>query len=152
MRTSEFIERALEIEGVASHKYRDNWVVFFTVRDGITLAKVCVNETHAFDTSWNGFYELKKQSKDRLLTLIYEYAMTPLEEREEPKKYKLRHKLVKDSYLNYYLDYIEAENGLRFSNSHEIGSFKTAFTIQEWETLTGQTWEDLLLQFKAIEV
>ncbi len=91
MKTSEFIEKALEVEGVASHENRDNCVVVFIGRGGTTLAKVFVDETHAFDTSWNGFYELKKQSKDRLLTLIYEYAMTPLEEREEQKKYKLKH-------------------------------------------------------------
>lgn len=149
MRTSEFIERVLEVEGVSSQKYRDNWVVIFTGRDGVTLAKVCVKETHAFDTSWNGFYELKKQSKDRLLTLIYEYATTPLEEREEPKKYKLKHKLVKEcSYLNY----VKGKEEWKFSTEDELGRFKTAFTIQEWESLTEQTWEDLLLQFKAIEV
>ena len=151
MRTSEFIERVLEVEGVVSRKDHDNSVVFIG-RDGKILARVFVNETHAFDHAWHGFYELKKQSKDRLLTLIYEYAMTPLEEREEPKKYKLKHKLVEDAYLNYFKDCIEDENKLRFANSHETGSFKTAFTIQEWEVLTEQTWEDLLLQFKAIEV
>ena len=82
MKTSEFIERVLEVEGVVSHKNCDNYcVITFIGRDGITLANVFVNETHAFDTSLNGFYELKKQSKDRLLTLIYEYAMTPTEDR-----------------------------------------------------------------------
>ena len=153
MKTSEFIERVLEIDGVASHENRDNCVVVFIGRGGVTLAKVFVDDTHAFDTSWNGFYELKKQSKDRLLTLIYEYTMTPIEKREEPKKYKLKHKLVRRcGYLNYYFDCVEGENELKFSNSHETGSFKTVFTIQEWEALTEQTWEDLLLQFKAIEV
>lgn len=148
MRTSELIERVLEVEGVVSRKDHDNSVVFIG-RDGKILARVFVNETHAFDHAWHGFYELKKQSKDRLLTLIYEYAMTPLEEREEPKKYKLKHKLAKGySYLNYG----EHDKELRFSTEEQIGVFKTAFTIQEWESLTEQTWEDLLLQFKAIEV
>ena len=154
MKTSEFIERVLEVEGVGSHKERGSYVHFIT-RDGSMLASVFVKRTHAFDTAWTSFHELKKQSKDRLLTLIYEYAKTPLEEREEreePKKYKLKHKLVEDTYLNYYFGYIKVENKLRFSNSHETGSFKTVFTIQEWESLTEQTWEDLLLQFKAIEV
>ena len=111
MRTSELIERVLEVEGVVSRKDHDNSVVFIG-RDGEILANVFVNETHAFDHAWPGFYELKKQSKDRLLTLIYEYAMTPLEEREEPKKYKLKHKLAKGySYLNYD----EHDKELRFS-------------------------------------
>ena len=152
MRTSEFIQQALEVDGVVSHENRDNCVVVFIGRCDMILAEVSVDETHAFDTSWSGFYELNKQSKDRLLTLFYEYAMTPIEKREEPKKYKLKHKLVEDAYLNYFKDCIDDENKLRFSNSHETGSFKTVFTIQEWESLTEQTWEDLLLQFKAIDV
>ena len=153
MKTSEFIEQALEVEGVASHKNCDNRVVVFIGRDGVILVKVYVNETRAFDIFWTSFHELKKQSKDRLLTLIYKYTTTPIEKREEPKKYKLKHKLVRRcGYLNYYFDCVEGENELKFSNSHETGSFKTVFTIQEWEALTEQTWEDLLLQFKAIEV
>ena len=148
MKTSELIEQVLEVEGVASQKYHDNWVIIFTGRDGITLAKVCVNETHAFDTSWNGFYELNKQSKDRLLALLYHYAITPLEEREEPKKYKLKHKLVRDSYLNYR----KRDKELRFLTGEQTGVYQTVFTIQEWEVLTEQTWEDLLLQFIAIDV
>ena len=147
MKTSEFIQRVLEIDGVGSHKERGSYVHFIT-RDGSMLASVFVKGTHAFDTSWTSFHELKKQSKDRLLTLIYEYAMTPLEKREEPKKYKLRHKLVKD----YYLNYIKDEKEMGFSTGDETWRFKTIFTIQEWEVLTEQTWEDLLLQFKAIEV
>ena len=147
MKTSEFIERVLEIDGVGSHKERGSYVHFIT-RDGSMLASVFVKGTHAFDTAWTSFHELKKQSKDRLLTLIYEYAMTPLEEREGPKKYKLRHKLVKD----YYLNYIKDEKEMGFSTGDETWRFKTIFTIQEWEALTEQDWYDLLLQFKAIEV
>lgn len=147
MKTSEFIERVLEVEGVVSHKNCDNCVVTFIGRDDITLAKVRVNETHSFDTSWNGFYELNKQSKDRLLALLYHYAITPLEEREEPKRYKLKHKLVRGcGYLNYH----ECDKELEFSTGRQTDIYKTAFTIQEWEALTEQTWEDLLLQFKAI--
>ena len=81
MKTSEFIEKALEVEGVVSHKNCDNWFVAFIGRDGIPLVKVYVNETRVYDIFLNSFYELKKQSIDRLLTLIYEYTMTPLEER-----------------------------------------------------------------------
>ena len=150
MKTSEFIEKALEVEGVASHENRDNCVVVFIGRGGMTLAKVFVDETHAFDTAWTSFHELKKQSKDRLLTLICEYAMTPLEEREEQKKYKLKHKLIRGN--DGYLNYAGSKKELIFSSETEIRDIRATATIQEWESLTEQTWEDLLLQFKAIEV
>ena len=73
---------------------------------------------------------------------LYGYNIEP-----EPMKYKLRHKLVEFAYLNYSEDRQE----LDFSTEYETSNFKTAFTIQEWEALTEQIWEDLLVQFKAIE-
>ena len=149
MKTSEFIERVLEVEGVGSHKERGSYVSFIT-RDGSMLASVFVKRTHAFDTAWTSFHELKKQSKDHLLTLIYEYAMTPLEAREEPKKYKLKHKLIRGN--DGYLNYAGSKKELIFSSETEIRDIRATATIQEWESLTEQTWEDLLLQFKAIEV
>ena len=103
------------------------------------------------DTRCSGFRNLNDVDKVELYKLCNKYIMTNVEELEEPKQYKLKHKLVEEGYLNYYLDHIGDENKLKFSNSHETDSFKTAFTIQEWESITGMTWIDLLLQFKAIE-
>ena len=152
MKTSELIKRVMEIEGVDDYGQSEETLCFYTSEQNGIVAYVNLIKKFKIATYFGNFSKLHSSSQELLLDLLYQYAMTPLEEREEPKKYKLRHKLVEDSYLNYYLDYIETENKLRFSNSHETGSFKTAFTIQEWESLTGQTWEDLLLQFKAIEV
>ena len=101
-------------------------------------------------TYWDSFSELSSFAQELLLDLLYQYAITPLEEREEPKRYKLQHKLVEDAYLNYVKD---RRKKLTFSNGIEFLEYaRTIFTIQEWEMLTGQKWEDLLLQFKAIEV
>ena len=152
MKTSEFIERVLEIDGVES--VSDNYEVLLTVKDCDkgTLASVKTKEMYAIDTTYRFFSNLAFLERQELFSLLVEYGETPVGKREEPKKYKLKHKLVEDAYLNYFKDCIEDENKLRFSNSHETGSFKTEFTIQEWESLTEQTWEDLLLQFKAIEV
>ena len=151
MKTSELIEKALVIEYVERHEKTDESIFLLDKRNK-PIATVSSTELMEIDTRYDSFNCMDNSSKNEMLGLLCEYAKTPLEEREEPKKYKLRHKLVKDSYLNYYLGYIKDENELRFSNSHETDSFKTALTIQEWELLTEQTWEDLLLQFKAIEV
>ena len=151
MKTSEFIEKALDFKDIDEHEKLNGSILFYENQASL-IATVSEKAPMEMSTHYFRFGGMEKYSKLEFLTLLYEYAKTPIEEREEPKKYKLRHKLVKDSYLNYYLGYIKDENELRFSNSHETGSFKTAFTIQEWETLTEQTWEDLLLQFNAIEV
>ena len=100
------------------------------------------------DTRCNGFRNLNDVDKIELYKLCNRYVTSSVEEREEQKKYKLKHKLAKGySYLNYD----EVAKELSFSTEEQIGAFKTVFTIQEWESLTEQTWEDLLIQFKAIE-
>ena len=149
MKTSELIKKVMEIEGINDYRQEGEMLCFYASKRNEIVAYANLIKKFKIATDFGNF---SKSSQELLLDLFYEYAKTPLEEREEPKKYKLKHKLVEDAYLNYFKDCIEDENKLRFSNSHETGSFKTEFTIQEWESLTEQTWEDLLLQFKAIEV
>lgn len=147
MKTSEFIEKALKIEGVVRcHEINNTIYIENSCKHNIAY----VEKSKRFEmvTAIDSDLVLNKGGKEELFMLMTEYATTPLEEREEQKKYKLRHKLAKGGYLNY----IENKKELGFSTGEEVGSFKTIFTIQEWEVLTGQTWEDLLLQFKAIEV
>ena len=148
MKTSEFIERVTLNKNIIGLEIEDVECFRLISRRRKTLARVSKNKELEIDTESSDFSFLPKKEKEDLFYLIIEYARTPLEEREEPKKYKLRHKLVKDSYLNYIKD----EKELEFSTEDENSQFKTAFTIQEWEALTEQAWEDLLLQFKAIEV
>ena len=149
MRTSEFIEKVTLNKNIIGLEIEDVECFRLISKRSKTLARVSKSKELEIDTDYNNFSFLPKKEKEDLFSLIIEYAMTPLEEREEPKKYKLKHKLVRGySYLNYDED----EKELRFSTEKQIGVFKTNFNIQEWETLTGQTWEDLLLQFKAIEV
>ena len=101
------------------------------------------------DTRFTGFRTLSDGDKIELYKLCNRYVTSSVEEREELKKYKLKHKLIK---LNNYLNYVESNKELIFSTEMELGDLRTVFTIQEWETLTKQPWEDLLIQFKAIEV
>lgn len=147
MKTSEFIEKALEIDGVESFKI-DRYIKLRNIIGGI-IATVDTKETHVLITDYHGFEIISINSKRQLFSLLVEYVKTPLEEREEPKKYKLKHKLIRgDGYLNY----VENKKELIFSTDTEIGGVRATFTIQEWEVLTERTWEDLLIQFKAIEV
>lgn len=147
MKTSELIKRVMEIEGIDDYRQDEGMLCFYASEQNGIVAYA--NRINKFDisTGYGNFSKLHSLSQELLLDLLYQYAMTPLEEREEPKKYKLRHKLVEFAYLN-----VENKKELAFSTDMEIGYIKTTFTIQEWEVLTEQTWEDLLLQFEAIEV
>ena len=148
MKTIEFIEKALASEYVEQYEITDESILLLDKRND-PIATVSFTEVMGIDTRYWSFNCMDNSSKNEMLDLLCEYAKTPLEEREESNKYKLKHKLARGySYLNYD----EHCKELRFSTEKQIGVFKTAFTIQEWESLTEQTWEDLLLQFKAIEV
>ena len=148
MKTSELIKRVMEIEGVGDYCQSEEMLTFYeSEQEGLVAYANRINKFE-ISTGYGNFLKLHSSSQELLLDLLYQYAKTPIEEREEPKKYKLRHKLVEFAYLNYSEDRQE----LDFSTEYETSNFKTAFTIQEWEALTEQTWEDLLLQFKAIEV
>ena len=149
MKTSEFIERVYLNKNIIGLEIEDVECFRLISRRRKTLARVSKNKELEIDTDSNDFSFLPKKEKEDLFSLIIEYAMTPLEEREEPKKYKLKHKLVG---VDGYLNYVGNKKELIFSTEAEIGDIRTTFTIQEWESLTEQTWEDLLLQFKEIEV
>ena len=150
MRTSELIKRVMEIEGVNDYRQGEENLCFYSSKQGGIVAHANKIKKFELATYCDSFSELSSFAQELLLDLLYQYAITPPEEREEPKRYKLQHKLVEDAYLNYVKD---RRKKLTFSKGIEFLEYaRTIFTIQEWEMLTGQKWVDLLLQFKAIEV
>ena len=152
MKTSEFIDAVKGLRRLRLKIEAHDVAIVVKNRPNEYVLVVDTGELYSIDTRFDGFKALSDNDKIKLYELCTKYIMTNVEEREEQKKYKLRHKLVEGIYLNYFKDRIEDENKLRFSTGEQIGVYKTEFTIQEWETLTEQTWEDLLIQFKAIEV
>lgn len=148
MRTKEFIKRAVGIEGVIRHVYEGECLCLET-SGGRVLAQVSLDEPYGISTDYVYFYKLETQVKEELLTLLHEYAKTPLEEREEPpKKYRLQHKLGEKGY-NSFLRY--DGNTLDFGSRVASSTFRTTATINEWEHLTHMAWSELLLQFTAEE-
>lgn len=149
MKTSEFIEKALEIEGVVRCPETNNTIC---IQNSYKHNIAYVEKSKRFEmvTAIDSDLALNNGGKEELFMLLTEYAKTPLEAREEPKKYKLKHKLIRGN--DGYLNYAGSKKELIFSSETEIRDIRATATIQEWESLTEQTWEDLLLQFKAIEV
>ena len=150
MRTSELIKKVMEIEGVNNYRQSEEMLCFYASKRNEIVAYVNLIKKFKIATDFGNFSKLPSSSQELLLDLFYEYAKTPLEAREEPKKYKLKHKLIRGN--DGYLNYAGSKKELIFSTEAEIRDIRATATIQEWESLTEQTWEDLLLQFKAIEV
>lgn len=67
------------------------------------VAFVDTTEMYVFDTAYNAFDELQESDKKNLFNLLVKYTSTPHDEREDEKKYYLKHKWLKNenySYLN----------------------------------------------------
>lgn len=150
MKISELITRAYLIEGVVEVKEKTSLVVFCN-EDGANLAIVFKGTTGLFDTDFDGFRKLSDSSKRELAKLIYEYSLSiPSEksEKKQEKKYSLEHKVMKGQYFTFS----PSKGDFRFGGKEGTWLYQAFFTAKEWEDITKTSWEDLLVQFKAIEV
>lgn len=150
MKTSELIKRVMEIDGVNDYLQSEEMLCFYASKQGWIVAYANRIKKFEISTDYGYFSKLSSSSQELLLDLLYQYAMTPLEKREEPKRYRLFHKLVEEDYERY-LNFKVDENRLLFSDKNEGKFHKTIFTIKEWEEITDMSWDELLLQFNAEE-
>ena len=128
MKTSEFI-KYFEDEGYRVYKGK----TIITVEDENGNDILHISETNSIATDYIAFDNLPFSKQQEYYKVIFNYLMTPIEEREEEKKYYLRHKGFKDyaKYLNYRLrDKTFTINDKSNSNSH-----KTQFTQKEIDTM-----------------
>lgn len=116
MKTSEFIEYV-----------KGNWFTTWEQGDNVIniggIMKVHTNRQLIE-------FEKRTASSEVHLTLIkkaVEYTETPLEEREEEKKYFLRVPFTDDLYLNYH----KALKSYAFSDKNPSKSIQTMFTLKE---------------------
>lgn len=98
-------------------------------KDGYICATFNKSRMYAIDTVFNGFIRLDESEKELLFSLLIEYASTPIEEREDEKRYRLRltnkTATVGDIYLNKGFGEFVLDTG---SNSQ---SYQTIFTESE---------------------
>ncbi len=90
---------------------------------------------------WDGVYD---EDKTKLFDLIVEYAKTPIDEREEEKKFYLKHRWFKPSpiyknYLNYWIG--NDEYWLDYKN--ESKEIQTQFTLKEIDEIKEKFNTDL---------
>lgn len=91
---------------------------------------------------------------ETLVDLIVEYAKTPVEDREEEKKFYLRHRFLtsllrdmKYSFINYDTKY----NDIYLSSNEALDYVKTKFTLKEIEEIKKKFDTDLA-DFEIVEV
>jgi len=129
MRYSEF-EQLVKDEGFDTNETGESLFVLSNQKNIVTS----VGKTKMFmlDTNWYYFQYLSDYDKERLLKLAIELARTPLDEREDEKRYRLRLPFIKSyGYLN--LDEI---NGVyELSGEKQVNNYQTIFAESEVEEL-----------------
>lgn len=103
--------------------------IFVTDIDDLDLFYLDKNK-NSFTTIKFGFEMLDFSKQQEYYEVIFEYLMTPIEEREEEKKYYLRHKGFSDRYLTYDLETDKYYINLGIENDY-YGNIKSKFTQSE---------------------
>ena len=142
MKTNDFIEEARDLGLFVEENKNQNIIWIKTPYEDNYVGEVKTDEIgcRIFDES-KRFPGISK--------LIYEYGMTPLEKREEEKKYWYRLRGVKEGsgYLNYSTDYLT----YHFTNLLEVSGVTTKFTDSEVKNFPDDI-KNILMLCEKIEV
>ena len=87
MKTSELIKKVMEIEGVNNYQQSEEMLCFYASKQGCIVAYVNQIKKFGISTDFGNFFKLPSFSQELLLDLLYEYSMTPLDERLDEDGY-----------------------------------------------------------------
>ena len=87
MKTTELIESVMEIEGINDYRQSEEMVCFYASKKDRILAYANKIERFKIATDFGNFSKLPSFSQELLLDLLYEYTMTPLDERLDEDGY-----------------------------------------------------------------
>lgn len=168
IKTKEFIERVKKL-GFEIVCYTNPWSnvesnckynsIRIYLHDEL-LVEVWTNCQYAISTISDGHScYLYGYDVDELYKVCFEYANTPVEDREDKeKKFYLRHKYLtyngtSDSkgYLNINLNNLNKVNALFIDNKTKYDDFQTEFTLKEIEEIKKKFDTDLS-DFEIVEV
>ena len=96
MKTNQFIK---EIKSMGFDVKELHYNLAIYEGNEFTLAHVSKKEVGVLATDFPHFYRLEHDRKLRLLDLLIEYAKTPIEDRVEEEKFKLKQKGISGKYL-----------------------------------------------------
>lgn len=121
----------------------DNWEV---------LVRIDSEEEFVVDFCHVGFSRLSTSDRAILFDLVANYTSTPPDEREEEKKFYLRHRWLKPSLITKnYLNYWIGRNVCWLDDNNETADVQTRFTLKEIEEIKKKFDTDLK-DFKRVDV
>ncbi len=138
MKTKEFKKRVEEL----GFEVWINGSIAYVLKNGqYTVASIKTNRVCAIDFFYHLNESLDKEISKKLFDIIVEYARTPLDEREEPKKYYLRYKWINADYN--YLNYDHRLNVYGLDRILNYNWTKNKFTREEIKEIKQKSNTDL---------
>jgi len=141
MRTKEFIEKVKELD-------------YGCTIDGHYIVVSDDYGTPVTISRYKMYYMTIETDDDKLGKLSYEYALTPIEEREgqeEEKKYYLKLKDSTSAIMGEYLNFNKSFNVYFLQNNFQCNDYQTRFTQKEIDEIKKELDTDLA-EFEQIEV
>ncbi|MBC2163454.1 hypothetical protein [Listeria booriae] len=126
MKTKEFKKA---VEALGFDLFSNRGYIRIDIEDEI-FASVNCNRALEFDVDYTAYKDLADIDKRALFTLLFEYASTPIAEREEPKKYYVKCPITK-MYLNQETQ--DDDSFLWTTSKRETSDYRTKFTRAEIE-------------------
>ncbi len=128
MKTSEFI-KYFEDENITikTSSYKD---IRAEINGGFLFA---ISRNNTITTAYNNFGNLPFLKQQEYYKVIFEYLMTPIEEREEEKKYYLRQMGIKEPHN--ILNFKKQTQNYKVSTDDRFFGYKTQFTQKEIDNM-----------------
>lgn len=136
MKTSELVSKLKSMGYQVKAKHMSlGYMVFVYTPDGKYAGKVCTKVFGTLSTdTWvttSGKSDYDTDDVNNLVDTLTTYALTPLDEREDTKKYVVKMLPRGDNYLNQDIN----DKHIAFSSKDETEIFKTHFTEKEYRKL-----------------
>ena len=137
MRTKEFIKRVEEL----GFEFREVQTNIHIIADCNLIASV--SKIHPYWVDTFPEVNVERIKRKELFELIFEYGRTPVEDREEEKKFYLRHRYLKCSNGDDAYFYILANDIQGLGRRIKSILFKFEFTLKEIEEIKKKFDTDL---------
>lgn len=145
MKTKEFISKMDDVAGATIISSRG---IHIYNRDRELIGWVSVDDFGAVDTSYEDIDTMK--NKNEIVNLLFEYALTPLDKREDELKFRVRfisQVIFISGEFNCctYLNQDKDSKNIFLDTPNEIEEVQTIFTKSEYDKL--QQYHDWLPKF-----
>ncbi|QBJ03541.1 hypothetical protein HWC09_gp003 [Lactobacillus phage 3-521] len=137
MKTSELVSKLKEIGYYHIERKQPGCnaeYLAISAANGYLIATVSEKYYGVLDTDIYAGYN-ESQEHNAILRIIVEYAMTPLDERKDTKKYLVKLLPVEEGYLNVDNSLDSYSDELSLSDGNEMGDYQTEFTEKEYNEL-----------------